>query len=555
MIRQREAGDLDRIVHGHELQQLERHAVRVVRESCIAVAVSHHVFATLLANGQRRRTPQLSRVVIANVEHLARRIAHRIVRPGGEEVLLAVDGPRAAGPRLGDEASEVRVGDHVDPGRRRPLSRAEDGHVLAAVGVEAAEAVEELEVPVRLRNLGSGRHRWRDRAEDADRAGIGTVCPRDLLGEGAAPARERNTGGSFEAFALRGRHRVRPECEHLPLRLRPPGARHRLARLDEGFDQGLQILHVGGRAFVQDHEIDCQTLCPPVRVRAQKLMHAADVVGVMDLHEDDGKVPRDAVRPERSDSFRPARKHLGGGAQRRIQIQDGRAERLEQLRFSRVDAEVAKLDLCLRAGECGDALERRDVVVRVREVEHSAPRRCHERRECRVDRLAGTDADTAAETDDRVEHRADGIGERCAVHLRLRARTPCPRPRNCARSVSHSRSPIVSPWTARTWASQISASSGVCLRRVASNVAHSAMLSVWMNRFENAGWAASAAAGASTTSAYDVTSISRVAAPWFVSETRRSSASSSGDTITSSRVAIAPSLRMNSARSSAKETS
>ncbi len=81
------------------------------------------------------------------------------------------------------------------------------------------------------------------------------------------------------------------------------------------------------------------------------------------------------------------------------------------------------------------------------------------------------------------------------------------------------------------------------------------MLSVWTNRFENAGWAASAAAGASTISAYEVTSISRVRAPWFVSETRRTSASSSDDTITSSRVAIAPSRRTNSARSSANETS
>jgi hypothetical protein len=81
------------------------------------------------------------------------------------------------------------------------------------------------------------------------------------------------------------------------------------------------------------------------------------------------------------------------------------------------------------------------------------------------------------------------------------------------------------------------------------------MLSVWINRFENAGWAASSAAGASTISADDVTSISRVRTPWFVSETRRISTSSSGDTTTSKRVAITPSRRLNSARSSAKETS
>jgi hypothetical protein len=81
------------------------------------------------------------------------------------------------------------------------------------------------------------------------------------------------------------------------------------------------------------------------------------------------------------------------------------------------------------------------------------------------------------------------------------------------------------------------------------------MLSVSMDRFENAGCAASAAPGASTISAYDVTSISRVRSPSFVIETRRTSASSSDDTISSRRVVIVPSRRMNSARSSANYTS
>jgi hypothetical protein len=76
-----------------------------------------------------------------------------------------------------------------------------------------------------------------------------------------------------------------------------------------------------------------------------------------------------------------------------------------------------------------------------------------------------------------------------------------------------------------------------------------------MNKFENAGCALSDAAGASTTSAYDVTSISRARAPVFVIDTRRTSALSSLDTITSRRVVIAPSRRVNSARSSVKDTS
>src|SRR2546422_10523644 len=74
-------------------------------------------------------------------------------------------------------------------------------------------------------------------------------------------------------------------------------------------------------------------------------------------------------------------------------------------------------------------------------------------------------------------------------------------------------------------------------------------------RLENAGCASSAAGGASTTSAYDVSSTSWLLVPRFVSKTRRTSASSSGDTSTWSVVPTAPSRRTISARSSENVTS
>ena len=167
----------------------------------IAMSVSHHVLARSLANGQRRRRSTAPRVVVADVEHLARRIAHRIVRPGGEQVLLAVDGPRAARARLGHEASEVRVGEHVDPRRRRPLPRAEDRHVLPPVGVEAAEAVEEFEspgaAPPARRRAGAAAGRG---ARSRDRDGVGAVGPR-------APAPPASRAGSTVRRGPRSRAR------------------------------------------------------------------------------------------------------------------------------------------------------------------------------------------------------------------------------------------------------------------------------------------------------------------------------------------------------------
>src|SRR6266850_8502205 len=96
----------------------------------------------------------------------------------------------------------------------------------------------------------------------------------------------------------------------------------------------------------------------------------------------------------------------------------------------------------------------------------------------------------------------------------------------------------LSPSTVTTCATQIGVSVRARGRRVARRASTSGANDVCTNRLENAGWAASDAGGASTISAYDVTSISRGLDPRLVSETRRTSASSSGDTITVSVAAI-----------------
>jgi hypothetical protein len=75
------------------------------------------------------------------------------------------------------------------------------------------------------------------------------------------------------------------------------------------------------------------------------------------------------------------------------------------------------------------------------------------------------------------------------------------------------------------------------------------------NIFEKAGCAMSEAWEPSTSSAYEVISISRSRNEPFVRDSRRISASSSGETCTSSVLMTSPSVRMISARSSVKLTS
>src|SRR5258705_9872497 len=101
----------------------------------------------LFTDRERRRPPQIPGLVVPDVDDLARRIADRIVRPGGELILPAVDRPRVPGTRLGDLEAEIPICDHVDPRRRRPPSLLENRYVLTSIVGEPAQPVVELELP------------------------------------------------------------------------------------------------------------------------------------------------------------------------------------------------------------------------------------------------------------------------------------------------------------------------------------------------------------------------------------------------------------------------
>ncbi len=100
--------------------------------------------------------------------------------------------------------------------------------------------------------------------------------------------------------------------------------------------------------------------------------------------------------------------------------------------------------------------------------------------------------------------------------------------RKRARSVSCCRCAGATPVPAMTCIAQHCASRLLRGLRVASRAPESGRNSVWTNRLENPGWARSARCGASTTSAYEVSAITRVRRPSLRSVTRRSSPSSSG---------------------------
>ena len=80
-------------------------------------------------------------------------------------MLAAVHGPRVTAALRGHLETEGRIGDHVDPRRRRRLARAQDRHIFASAFGEAAQPIEVLHARRRARHLklGSGRGSlWRE---------------------------------------------------------------------------------------------------------------------------------------------------------------------------------------------------------------------------------------------------------------------------------------------------------------------------------------------------------------------------------------------------------
>ena len=264
------------------------------------------------------------------------------------------------------------------------------------------------------------------------------------------------------------------------------------------------------------------------------------------------------MRPER----RPGRRRRGGsrpttGASAGRRRARGRRGAESRPASSAVDAEMVQLHLRLgpgqraprgrrpsRRGACrpGRARSARDDATTVQNAMRAVlpggtrtrrRRRRRDRAPCRRCSESGRPSITAIG----VADVAAAAEEPRPVGLDLRRRPP-PRPRRRRDAPPRSRARRAS-----------------ARRRVARSAPTPARYSVCTNSLENAGCAASAAGGASTSSAYEVSSISRARLPVFAIETRRTSASSSAETTTSSVVVIVPSRRTNSARSSVNVTS
>ena len=128
-------------------EQIELNAAGGVLESAVSLSVPRNVEVALgMADRRGRRPPHLAAFLIAQIQHLAGPIGDRIIRPRSDLMFAAVERPGEAAAVGRNLKSKVRIGDHIDPGRGRRLSRTQNSHVFTAFRTESAQAVEEFQI-------------------------------------------------------------------------------------------------------------------------------------------------------------------------------------------------------------------------------------------------------------------------------------------------------------------------------------------------------------------------------------------------------------------------
>ena len=94
-----------------------------------------------------------------------------------------------------------------------------------------------------------------------------------------------------------------------------------------------------------------------------------DILRVVDANQHDGQIPGDSVGPQCGTLERAPDEHIRGRPQRRVGVQHGIGQHLEQMRFVVTDTQVVKLDLRPRPGQRPAALKHSRVAVLVCQIQ------------------------------------------------------------------------------------------------------------------------------------------------------------------------------------------
>ena len=135
-------------------------------------------------------------------------------------------------------------------------------------------------------------------------------------------------------------------------------------------------------------------------------MYQIEIFVVGDTQKHNRQIAGYSERPKRRLGSCSADNRIRRRPQRLRCMDQMPCETLEQPGFARRNADVTKLHLCLGPRKRRCTLERSDVTVLVDKIEQQFARRCNDRPEGDPYRRTGSDTNTAAHREDRIEYGA-----------------------------------------------------------------------------------------------------------------------------------------------------
>ena len=387
-----------------------------VLEPAVTPSVARNIGRRFIPHWLRRGSPQIPRRLVLQIEGLAGTVGHGVVAPRRQLMFAAVHGPGVATALRRHLKAEAGIGDHVDPWCGRRLARSKGRHIFPAALGEAAKSVEEFDTGRRSRHLklgGGDRTPWRDTWR---KPGIGNSL--ELIDQPPAVANQHDTRDGPKKGSGLGWNQVGPEHEGVPGWPLVADLWPRLAGPYQGLERDLQLLHVGRSALVEDHQIHCKLLHPPILHSLKRLLHDAQLMDVIDADQDDRKVAGNAQGPQTRLTATPGADGLGWRTQHRRSVDHVSGKTLVLARLGSIDAEVVQLHLGLGPGQHGGALKRAHVMVLVDQIQRRLAGRGDHRPEINAGSRPRRNPHTPAQGEDRVEHRAGGARKRPAAHDR-----------------------------------------------------------------------------------------------------------------------------------------
>ena len=415
-------GELHRGVDRHIDPQFRGEAVLGVFEHGVAKAVANHIGRRAARRGGRGR-PELARVLVANVEGLARGVLHRIVAPGGQPELMGIFDPRVGTATFRDDRAKRGIGQHIDPRRGRGLARLQRDDIFVSVAGKAAEAILKHELPGHDRRgqVGRGGAGGRQRRDHR----VEHTAMLELLRQRAFFVVEDDPGHGLQQYEVFvGNLLEVPDknaaglVEHLRLE----------ARGDQAGDPVVERLAVDRNVLVENDQFGGQPLHAPVGVRPDELLHELDLLRVADAEENERRVAREAVAPETVLAAPVGEQHAGAGPPGGVGIDQRSGQTAVELGLRLRGVEVAQGHLAVRPREVEGAVGHAGTLIFFHLRQRGLPVFGHAENQINDGGFMGRQRHRAAQGDDGIEDGADRVGQgRDGLHrggIRQRAAAP-----------------------------------------------------------------------------------------------------------------------------------